>query len=201
MSAPKSGDLPNLILTGFMGTGKSSLGRILAERWRRPFLDTDHLIEQREKMPVSRIFAERGEAAFRALERRCVEEWLPLHGAVIACGGGLVVPEGMVDLLRSRGIVVCLFASPETVLRRTAHSTHRPLLRDAPDPIERIRQLQAERERAYLRAGASIFTDGRNFQDLASAIERIYFRAVAPPKRVAGVGAGRTAVRAGHRGR
>lgn len=169
--------LPNLFLTGFMGTGKSSLGRILAERWRRPFLDTDHLIEQHERLPVSAIFEQRGEAAFRELERQCVLEWLPSAGAVIACGGGLVVPAGMAELLRERGVVVCLFAAPETVLRRTMHSTHRPLLQGE-EPLERIRELQRERENAYMRAGAGVLTDGRNFQDLASAIERIYFRAI-----------------------
>ncbi|MDR3229349.1 MAG: shikimate kinase [Puniceicoccales bacterium] len=164
---------PNLFLTGFMGTGKSSLARILAERWKRPLLDTDYLIEQYVRMPVRNFFEKNGEAAFRDLERRCIEEWVPANNTIVACGGGLVIPDGMVELLKSKGITVCLFASVETILRRTAHTTHRPLLQ-AENPEERIRELLARREKIYMRAGAGILTDGRTFPEIADRIERIY---------------------------
>ena len=169
---------PNLFLVGFMGTGKSSLGRALARRWRCPFKDTDHLIEKKIQMPIRDFFAQKGEATFRELERECVEKWIPAEGAVISCGGGLIVPPGMIELLKSKGVLVCLFASPETILRRTQSTTHRPLLQ-AEDPAARIRELMTQRESAYLRAGTSVLTDGRNFLDLAIAVERIYRREIA----------------------
>ncbi|MDR1496993.1 MAG: shikimate kinase [Puniceicoccales bacterium] len=161
-----------------MGTGKSSLARILAERWRRPMFDTDALIERRVGMTVADFFAKNGEEAFRALERECIAGWLPEKGAVVACGGGLVTGEGMVDLLKARGVVICLFATPETILRRTSHTTHRPLLQ-CDDPAARIEELLAQRESFYSRAGAGLLTDGRTFPDLADSIERLYRREVA----------------------
>ncbi len=168
---------PNLFLTGVMGTGKTSLARLLASRWRRPFVDTDQIIEQRIRMPIRDFFAKEGEPAFRALERKCIEEWIPTIGAIVSCGGGLVLPEGMIDLLKSRGVVICLFASPETIYRRTKSSKHRPLLLTE-NPEERIRLLLEEREPVYRRAGTGILTDGRNFSDLAVSVERIYRREI-----------------------
>lgn len=166
---------PNLILVGFMGTGKSTLGRHLAQLWRRRFLDTDHEIERLAKMRIPDIFAQKGEAEFRRLEREWVEHHMPAGGAVVATGGGMVVPEGMARLVRSKGVVICLFASPETVYRRTASSTHRPLLQTE-DPLGRIRELLAQREPLYLKAGTAVLTDGRNLPDIAAAVERIYRR-------------------------
>lgn len=168
---------PNLILTGFMGTGKSTLGRHLAQLWRRRFLDTDHEIERLARMPIPVVFETKGEAEFRRLEREWVERHMPAGGAVIATGGGLVTQEGMPELLRTKGVLVCLFASPETIYRRTCSSSHRPLLR-AEDPLARIRELLAQREPAYMKAGTAVLTDGRNLPDLAAAVERIYRREV-----------------------
>jgi shikimate kinase len=172
---------PNLFLVGFMGTGKSALGRILAERWQCPFVDTDGVIKDWIQMPIGEFFQREGEGAFRELERRCILENVPRGGAVVSCGGGLVVPEGRARLLRERGVVVCLFASPETVLKRTMESGHRPLLAgvEGTEALARIRGLLAEREGAYARAGTGILTDGRSLSDLAGAVERIYRREAA----------------------
>lgn len=167
---------PNLILTGFMGTGKSSVGRLLARLWHRPFLDTDKEIERRTHRKIKDIFAEDGEAFFRELERRCVEEWLPDSGAVIATGGGILTSSGMREKLRSRGIVVTLFASPETIYTRT-RSGARPLLQTE-NPTEKIRELLAVREKDYLLAGVGVLTDGRTMLDLAQSISRIYRRQI-----------------------
>ena len=142
-------DSPNLILAGFMGTGKSALGRQLAKRWRRRFYDTDELVEKLAGVSIADIFAEHGEEHFRALERQVVESLLPVNGAVIACGGGLVVPPGMGELVRSKGIVVTLFASVDTILRRTAGNSRRPLLK-GDDPEAKIRDLMKKREQAYM---------------------------------------------------
>jgi len=166
---------PNLLLVGFMGTGKSTLGRLLARRWGRPFVDTDEAVERLAGKSIPEIFAQEGESAFRALERQVVESHLPASGSVIACGGGLVVPEGMGALVASKGVVVTLFASAESILRRTEKRGHRPLLEGA-DPEARIRELLAAREKAYLACGIAVFTDGRTLQQMAEAVERIYRR-------------------------
>lgn len=172
---PTPAEPPNLFITGFMGTGKSTLGRVLAYRWNRPFIDTDEVIEKRTGRSIASIFAEQGEPAFRQLEREVVERHLPASGAVIACGGGLPVPEGMAELLRSKGVVVTLFASPQAILRRTRGRTHRPLLQGE-DPEAIIRKLMAEREPAYLRCGTAVYSDGRTIHQMVETVERIYAR-------------------------
>ena len=132
-----------------MGTGKTTVGRAVARRIGFKCVDSDHEIERKAGKSVSAIFAEEGEAAFRALERWFVEEGHAPERLVVACGGGLVVQPGMLDLLGSRGVVVCLHASIETILARTArHSRVRPLL-DVEDPDARARALYAEREAIY----------------------------------------------------
>lgn len=165
---------PNLILTGFMGTGKSSVGRLIAHLCHRPFFDTDKEIERRTHRKIKEIFAEEGEAAFRELERRCVEEWLPSGGAIIATGGGILTSEGMTERLRANGVVVTLFASPETIYARTRNG-NRPLLQTE-DPIAKIRELLAIREKGYLSAGIGVLTDGGTMLELAQKIIRIYRR-------------------------
>lgn len=169
---------PNLLLVGFMGTGKSTLGRLLARRWNRPFVDTDEVVERLAGKSVSDIFAQDGEPAFRALERQVVESRLPESGAVVACGGGLVVPEGMGPLVASKGVVITLFASPEAIVRRVGGRSHRPLLAGE-DPAARVRELLAAREKAYLACGIAVYTDGRTLQQMAETVERIYRREVA----------------------
>lgn len=126
---------------------------------------------------IADIFAEHGEEHFRALERKVVESMLPEQGAVIACGGGLVVPSGMGKLVRSKGVVVTLFASVDTILRRTSGNSRRPLLK-SDDPEARIRELMKKREQAYLQAGIAVYTDGRSLQQLCVIVERVYEREV-----------------------
>lgn len=166
---------PNLYLVGFMGTGKSAVGRSVAQRLRMQFIDSDHQIEVEQGRSIPTIFAEQGESYFRQLERQFVEKGHPSNGCVVACGGGLVVQPGMADALKARGIVVCLFATPETILQRTSSSANRPLL-NVENPAERIRELLAEREPHYLKAGACIITDRRPMQDVVAHVERHYRR-------------------------
>ena len=159
-----------------MGTGKSSVGRLLAHLWRRPFLDTDKEIERRTRRKIKDIFAEDGEKYFRELECRCVEEWLPESGAIIATGGGILTSPGMHEKLRERGVLITLFASPETIYARTRNGS-RPLLQTE-NPTERIRELLAAREKDYLQAGVGVLTDGRSMLELAQSIGRIYRRQI-----------------------
>ncbi len=167
----------NLILVGFMGTGKTTLGRVLARKLGFQFIDTDNLIEKKAGKTVSRIFEEDGESAFRDMERQAVDEWIPRNGAVVACGGGLVMGKGMLDKLRLLGVVVCLFASPETILARVSRNDQRPLLR-SDDPLERIQKLLRERLPVYMQAGAGILTDNRTEVDIIKSILRIYRKRV-----------------------
>ena len=165
----------NLYLVGFMGTGKSTVGRAVAMRLGFQLLDSDHEIERERGRTVAQLFAAEGEAAFRALERRFVERGHPDRGVVVACGGGLVVQPGMLELLNTKGVVMCLHASLETVLRRTGQTRTRPLL-DVADPAARLRQLYLEREPIYKRAGTVILTDLRPVHDIVMHVLRSYRR-------------------------
>ncbi len=165
----------NLYLVGFMGTGKTTVGRAVAVRLGFTFVDSDHEIERASGRTIARIFAEDGEPAFRRMERTFIESGHAPNGRVVACGGGLVVQPGMLELVQSRGIVVCLHATLETILSRTSGTNHRPLLAVA-DPTERIRTLYAEREPIYRRAGSVILTDGRPLLEVVGHVVRAYRR-------------------------
>ncbi len=165
----------NLYLVGFMGTGKSTVGRLIAQRLGFRLLDSDQEIEQQQGRSIAEIFAQDGEPAFRTLERAFVEGGHPAERAVVACGGGLVVQPGIADELRRRGVVVCLHASLATVLERTSRHRHRPLL-NVEDPAERIRTLYAAREPVYRNAGTVILTDGRPLGEVVAHVLRVWRR-------------------------
>jgi shikimate kinase len=165
----------NLYLVGFMGTGKTTVGRAAAMRLGFQVMDSDHEVERMKGQTVAQIFAGEGEGTFRALERKFIESGHPARGVVVACGGGLVVPAGMLELLRTKGVVVCLHASLDTILRRTAQARTRPLL-EVENPAARIRQLYAEREEIYKRAGTVILTDFRPLHDIVMHVLRTYRR-------------------------
>lgn len=169
MNAPA----PNLYLVGFAGTGKSTIGRLVARELGFAFYDTDHEIEQRQGKPVAQIFAEEGEAAFRELERRVVAEQLPAAGSVVACGGGLIVPAGRLELLKAKGVVVCLHAPVEVLVERTRRTAHRPLLAGE-DREKKVRDLFASREPIYRRAGTMVLTGGRTKHDIVEHVLRVY---------------------------
>jgi shikimate kinase len=124
---------------------------------------------------VAKIFEEDGEPAFRALERRFIESGHPSRGVVVACGGGLVVQPGMLTLLQSKGVVICLHASLTTIIQRTSQTQTRPLL-NVEKPEERIRRLYAEREKIYQSAGTVILTDCRPQHEMVMHVLRTYLR-------------------------
>jgi len=135
----------NIILTGFMGTGKTTLGRHLAKVLGYDFVDTDEQIEAQTGQGITDIFARQGEAAFRQLETRLVENLAAKHELVIATGGGLVLNPLNVVLLEKSGLIVCLTAPPEDILARVSRQQHiRPLLQQA-DPLAKINELLAQR--------------------------------------------------------
>jgi shikimate kinase len=159
----------NIALCGFMGTGKSSVGRLVAQQLHFDFLDTDVVIEARAGKPISEIFAQQGEPAFRELEAKIVHELATRHRTVISAGGGLVVnPENLASL-KEHAVVICLWASPETIWARVKNQNHRPLLAD-PEPLEKIRSLLHERAPFYKQADVLLTTDLRSTRDVAQQV-------------------------------
>jgi shikimate kinase len=159
-----------------MGVGKSAVGRNVARQLGFPFIDSDHAIEVAEGRTIREIFETDGEAYFRGLERQFLLDGHPREGQVVACGGGLPVPEGQRELLISLGVVICLFASVETILQRTSLSNRRPLL-DGEDPEARIRNLLAEREPIYMATGIGVSAEGRTLDEISGNVVRAYRRA------------------------
>lgn len=164
---------PNLYLVGFMGTGKSTMGRGAAAALGYQFIDSDKEIEKTQKRTIKEIFAVEGEEAFRAMEREFIERGHPPTGCVVSTGGGLSVQPGMVEVLKAKGVVIGLFASIETILERTARNDKRPLL-NTDDRDTRVRELLAKREPIYRSVGPSITSDHRDIRDVVAHVVRVY---------------------------
>lgn len=162
----------NIILTGFMGTGKSVVARLLSARLSMSLFDTDALIEADAGMPIAEIFARRGEARFREMERAVLEALLKgEYGSdfVLSTGGGIVVDPKNRESLRALGIVICLNASKECILERVGDSAERPLLKnDAPGAME---ELLEERGPFYSDADLQVDTTGKTVEEVVLAIE------------------------------
>ena len=163
---------PNLYLLGFMGTGKTTLGRRLASILNFKFLDSDLEIEKKCAMSVSDIFKKYGEEYFRSLERDFIENGHPPYGCVVACGGGLVCRDGMPELVKSKGVCVVLFSKADEILERVSKNKNRPLL-DVENQLERIKELIAMRTPYYMRSGVAIVADP-NIKVSEEHILRIY---------------------------
>ena len=175
MSAAPQAPMPyrNIVLVGFMGTGKTTVGRMLSARLGLRFVDMDCVIEERQRTSIASIFAERGEPHFRALERDLVRELAGQGGLVVATGGGIVVnPDNVRDFSRE-GLVVCLRARPETILARVAHETHRPLL-EGDEKTKRILSLLDARKELYGAIPHQVLTDGRAPEAIAAEIIALY---------------------------
>ena len=164
---------PNLYMIGFMGTGKSRISRRIAKKLKRQCFDVDDEIEKAQGRKISEIFAAEGEPYFRQLEREFIESGHPTEGCVISCGGGLPCQPGMIKLLKSRGILLCLHASVDTILERTSRNDDRPLLQ-LENPRERIEGLLEERQAFYANAHASVLTDHRSIPEVVDSILRSY---------------------------
>jgi shikimate kinase len=161
-----------VVLVGFMCSGKSTVGRALAERLGWRFVDLDREVERRAGLRVAEIFAAHGEPAFRAAEAAATDEAAMHEGVVLAPGGGWITNPALLDRLGPGTLAAWLTVSPGEVLRRAAASPgERPLLL-GPDPAGTVRRLLAERERFYARADLVVPTDGRDLDDVVLEIER-----------------------------
>ena len=163
---------PNLYLLGFMGTGKSVLGKRVASRLGYRFIDSDYEIEKKCGMPTKEIFAQFGEEKFRQMEREFIETGHPNSNCVVSCGGGLCCRDDMPELVKSKGISVVLFSTPEEILEHTSRNKSRPLL-NVENPLERIKTLLNERTPFYMRSGVAIAAD-KNLKITEEHIIRIY---------------------------
>lgn len=163
----------NVILIGFMGSGKTTVGFRLSYRLRKPVIDTDKEIEREEQRPISEIFAVDGEAYFRDRETMCLQKLLrTAKDQIISVGGGLPLREENRKLLRKLGQVFYLQASAETIYERVKHDTTRPLLQ-GDDPQTKIRTMLAGRD-GYYRETADVVVnvDGKDFEQIMCEIEK-----------------------------
>jgi shikimate kinase len=161
--------LVNIALIGFMGTGKTSVGRLVAEQLRFEYLDTDEMIQAQTGRSISDIFKTDGEPAFRTLEQMVVEELAGRAKTVIATGGGLPVNPKNLASLKTHALVVSLWSSPEKIWERVRHQSHRPLLHDQ-NPQGKIRELLAAREPFYKQADVLLNTDLRSVREVAQQV-------------------------------
>jgi len=164
--------MKNIILVGFMGTGKTAVGKGLAARLKMKFVDMDDLIEEREGMKIPDIFASKGEPYFRRVEKEVAKEVSARSGLVVAAGGGAVIDQENVKNLKSSGVMVCLTATADKIFERTKAHTHRPLL-NVSDPKEKISELLAKRAEYYARADCRIDTTDLSVDEVVKKIAEI----------------------------
>jgi shikimate kinase len=163
----------NIVLIGFMGTGKSEVGKELAKKMGYAFIDTDDLIEKRERISISGIFEKYGEPYFRKAESEIIEEVSKKDGVVISTGGGAVIKKENIENLKKNSVMVCLTASPESIYERVRDANNRPLLK-INDPLTRIKELLKEREEYYSQADMTLDTSDKSTADIVNIIlERV----------------------------
>ena len=169
----------NVVIVGLMGSGKTTVGRLAAQKLRFTFIDTDQIIIDRAGKPIPGIFAAEGEEGFRRRETEALRLLLGRQGYVIATGGGIVTRPENIPLLRQLGFVVWLAADPAVLHRRTMHSTDRPLL-SRPNPEATLRTLSEARSSLYEAvADEQIQTDDLNAEDVAYGLAesaKLHFR-------------------------
>lgn len=169
--------MPNIILVGFMGTGKTSVGRQLTQRLKMSYVDTDEIIEQAAGRCITDIFAQHGEAYFRELESEAVQKVSGLDKHVISTGGGIVLRTKNLEILKRNGVVFCLTATSEEIWARVKNETHRPLLR-SPNPIEKIREMLRAREPYYALSDHSVQTDGVPIDKVTNEVVEVFQNAI-----------------------
>lgn len=154
----------NVVFIGFMGTGKSTLGKLIAAALSYEFVDTDRLIEEREGRSVAAIFAADGEARFRKIEAEVARELSRGDRMVIAGGGGFPINPDNIELLRKNGLIITLTALPPVILERVGRDQTRPLLH-VPDPLQTIETLLRERAVFYRNCDLTVDTSGAELNE------------------------------------
>ena len=160
----------NIILTGFMGVGKTSVGTQLAKDLGYTFVDTDKLIEADQNMIISAIFAKHGESYFREIEAKIIRDVAARENQVVSTGGGAVIWDMNREAFKKAGFVVCLAARPEVIFDRIKQETHRPLLQ-TPDPLAKIKELLDSRAKFYAQADVTIDTSEKSIETIIKEIK------------------------------
>jgi shikimate kinase len=161
--------MENVYLVGFMGTGKSVVGKKLAAKLKAKFLDLDSLIEEKQGRRIQDIFAKEGEPHFRKLEKENLREISRKDGLVIACGGGIVLDKDNIELMRSSGKMICLSTRPEVIFQRVKGHAHRPLL-NVEDKEKKITEVLKARQPFYNLAHISIDTSDSSVEQVVEKI-------------------------------
>jgi len=159
----------NIYLVGFMGTGKTTVGKILAARLKRQFIEMDEVIENKEACPITEIFATKGEPYFRKLESNLLKEISTQANLVVSFGGGLICNKENLKLLKKTGTVFNLAAAAKTIYERTKKYNHRPLL-NVGNPALKIDELIQKRNQYYSKAHHTIDTTGISPDEVADKI-------------------------------
>lgn len=160
--------MKNIVLTGFMASGKSSVGKNLASKLNMKFIDTDSLIEKKLSKKITEIFKENGEQYFRQQETKVIEEVAAFTSCIISCGGGVVLNNYNIELLRKNGIIVNLYASAQEVYKRISNNKDRPLLQDT--SVEKIQKLMDYRKPFYENCDICIETDDLSVEKITDLI-------------------------------
>lgn len=162
----------NIVLIGFMGSGKTVIGKKLAEQLCLTLVDTDEMIEKDAGITINEIFEQKGEDHFRDLETQTISKLLGSDDYVIATGGGMVLREENVKMLKELGPLVLLWASPKAVYKRVEGQTHRPLL-NVPDPVGQITRILEQRTPTYERvADFKVDTSKMTVDEIVAGIEK-----------------------------
>lgn len=161
--------MQDIYLVGFMGTGKTAVGRYLAKTLGFPLVDIDDLIVKKEGRSISDIFAQSGEPYFRKVEKESLREVAAKIRQVVDCGGGIVIDPENIATMKQSGRLVCLSARPEVILGRTKRHSHRPLLNVA-DPLAKIKELLEARKPYYEKADFAVDTSDLTIQQVAEKI-------------------------------
>jgi shikimate kinase len=158
------------VLIGFMATGKTTVGKLVADRLKRTFVDLDQMVEDRADMKIADLFRSGGEPAFRKVEAEALKAALKVDGIVLATGGGAACREDNLQAMLATSYVVALSAPPAEVLKRTGGPSGRPLLDGAADPLAEAQRLLEAREPFYARAHLRVDTVGKTPSDVAAEI-------------------------------
>jgi shikimate kinase len=161
--------MKNIVLIGFMGTGKTEVGRILSRKLGYVLVDADTEIEKEQGITITEIFKQYGEPKFREIESNVIKRLSEIKNAVISTGGGAVLRQENMDNLRKNGVIICLTASSETILKRTGNNNDRPLLQ-VDNPLQKIKELLEFRRPYYEKADIMIDTEGKSPLQVAEEI-------------------------------